>query len=203
MGSRSFYISDVEVFEASKREVEKSILIDAKLPKQVFQQGFKYFAFEDFDWTLSSDFWPVITKMAVKSNDASVLMAVLDPDPVNYYKKEFGYYNWAEIPLSISSDDYLDVINEHPLRSLADSARYNSERIVWLPRSAQWSICGHRSYGVCVLGSQDQVTLDSTWCDCDLALENLLPQCFRGNVIPPSFASELRSNFSKRADPPV
>lgn len=191
------FIRDVKTFDDSKRLIEKSFLINTLLPCQVFQSAFTWFAFDDFDWAMSGESWPVIQDLCNTSGDTSLLMAVLDPDPEKYYKKEFGYYNWVNVPSSISRSDYWGLINEHPECSEADSVLVNSETVVWLPQSANWAIWGERSYGLCVLGCSEPIQTDR-WCSLEFALENIIPFNFRDSIIPGEFSESLRSNYERR-----
>lgn len=195
MRTPNFFIQDAQRFNESRKDIEKSFLTDRSLPDQVFYSDFKWFAFEEFDWAMSgTDFWAAIQRLAQASGDTSLLMAVLDPEPESYFKKEFGYYNWANIPISASRDDYWELLNAHPESSPADSFLANSEKVVWLPHSAKWAIWGERSYGVCVLAVCERMQIGS-WHDVDWALKTCLPYSFKNRVVPAEFAASLRLNF--------
>lgn len=194
MMQMSLFIRDSLVFEARRRRLEELLRSESGLPEQIFRKDFVWFAFEEFDWAMSADFWPEAQRLARGSNDSSVLMAVLDPSPSDYYKKEFGVYNWAELSIGLSSDDYWSLLNHHPKSSPADSVIANSEKIVWFPESGKWAVWGERSYGVCVLGARAKLSLDS-WHDVEWALQNYLPNCFREQVVPSDFARTLRLNY--------
>lgn len=189
----TFFIRDAHAFEESKREIEKTFLTNEGLPGRVFRRDFRWFAFEEFDWAMSGEFWPVIQELAQASGDTSLLMAVLDPEPEGYFKKEFGYYNWANIPISASRDNYWELLNAHPESSPADSFLVNSEKVVWLPHSAKWAIWGERSYGVCVLAVRERMQIGS-WHSVDWALE-ICMNSFKNRVVPAEFAASLRLNF--------
>jgi hypothetical protein len=190
----TLFIRDTQAFEVGKQEIEKTFLINECLPERVFREDFGWFAFEEFDWAMSGEFWPVIQELAQASGDTSLLMAVLDPEPEDYFKKEFGYYNWANIPISASRDDYWELLNAHPESSPADSFLANSEKVVWLSHSAKWAIWGERSYGVCVLAACERMQIGS-WHDVDWALKHYLPNSFKNRVVPAEFAASLRLNF--------
>ena len=161
MNLKNLFITDTAEFEARRLGVEKVFHCNATLPDQVFREEFKFFGFESFDLAMADDFSPVIQELAETSGDDSVLMAVLDPDPSSYYKKEFGYYNWAEVPVSISGDAYLDLLNEHPEGSPADSLHVNSYTVIGVPKSAKWAVWGNRSYETCVVGFRDDIPMGS------------------------------------------
>ncbi len=197
MTTHALFIRDDEGFEKNKKQVEETMATKEGLPNQIFGRDFSWFAFEEFDWAMSDEFWTALQEMACVSGDSSVLMAVLDPDPKSYFKNEFGYYNWAEIPVSSSKDDYWNVLNAHPESSLADSILFNSEKVVWLPRSGKWAVWGERSYGVCVLGSYEHVE-NGPWRDVEWALANCFANNFTSRIVPAEFATLLRRNFGKK-----
>lgn len=191
------FIDDVQTFENTRSAVKSSFLIDAELPDQVFQDSFRYFAFEEFLWMMSAEGWSVLHDLARSSDDQSLLMTVLDPKPDSYYKKEFGYYNWASLPASISGDGYWSFLNEHPSGYPADSLLVNSKTVAWLPPSGAWAIWGERSYGICVLGHRKQIAPGS-WQNIDWALESCLPANFAGGVVPQRFQLSFRANFGSQ-----
>lgn len=195
MKSASLFIRDTRAFEVNKQEIEKTFLINECLPERVFHEDFRWFAFEEFDWAMSGEFWLVIQELTQASGDTSLLMAVLDPEPEGYFKKEFGYYNWANISVSASRDDYWELLNAHPESSPADSFLANSEKVIWLPHSAKWAIWGERSYGVCVLAAHECMQIGS-WHDVDWALKNYFPNSFKNCVVPAEFAASLRLHFA-------
>jgi hypothetical protein len=193
--STSPFISDERLFASSKANVEKCFRLKEQLPSQVFQEGFIRFEFEEFDWAMSSEFWLSIQDLSRFSGDESCLVAVLDPHPSDYYKKEFGFFNWANLPVSASPDEYWSLLNQHPDGSPADSLLANSEKIVWLPQSGKWAVWGVRSSEVCILGWREAAA-PVVWHDVDWALKTAVPNCFRDRVVPQDFAERLRKNYA-------
>lgn len=192
------FITDVEQYATRKSDVEECFRLGLSLPKRLFSERFENFRFEELFYAMSAGFWPTIQALCQRSGDASVLIAVLDPDPLSYYKKNFGYFNWAELPVSSASDDYWEMLNYHPDDSLADSILVNSERIVWVPPSKCWAIIGLRSYEVCVLGCLPSFSCDM-WNDIEWALDTPIPYAFRGRIVPDDFAEEFRHSYGARA----
>jgi hypothetical protein len=119
----------------------------------------------------------------------------LNPDPQNYFKKEFGYYNWANVPVSINGEEYWNLLNSHPPDSPADSMLFNSETIVWFPKSAKWAIWGERKYGICILGCDGFIPAD-TWHTFDWAVKSFLPNNFGSNAVPEEFRKKVQEHYS-------
>ena len=197
MTATTSFISDPRLFAERKAKLEHCCCIENQLPAQVFSEKFKCFGFEEFDWAMSVDFWPALQNLMRKSRDESLLIGVLEPNPVDYYKKEFACYNWAIISSTSTAEEYWTLLNHHPEESPADSILSNSERVVWAAQSGAWAVWGERSLEICVLACAD-ITLAgfASWHDVDWVLRNILPDCFRDGVVPADFTKQLRDHYS-------
>ncbi|WAT79436.1 hypothetical protein [Bacillus safensis] len=123
-----------------------------RLPQQVFRKNFDCFLFQEFDWALSDDILPTIKELLNVTQDREFLTGVLKPDPVDYYLKEFGYYNWLKASVNISGEDYVNALWTHPKDSIADNIITNSNIVVWLSHSLQWAIWADRDMEICIIG---------------------------------------------------
>lgn len=150
------FIESPLIFARQREQLFCFCAMHKRLPQKVFAQKFNCFYFEEFDWVLSADFWNSLQILSRKSSDELVLVNILDPDPIAYYKKEFGHYNWALIAVSSTADDYWKLLNHSPMDSLADSILINSQRLVLSVPSASWIIWGERSLEICVLACVDK-----------------------------------------------
>jgi hypothetical protein len=127
---------------------------------------------------------------------------VLDPNPVEYFYKEFNYYNWMKLPVNLSPDEYLDVLELGPEESPADAVLYNSYTVIWLPPSMKWAIWGERSYGVCVLGIQDVnngtglLQILKTWRSFDKTVLSWVELNFVNQQLSQEIADTLFLNYS-------
>ena len=197
------------LFVRKKKEFNKLIgiasdafYIENRLPKQVFREQFNYFLFEEFDWAMDKDFWSIIQQLSKEAKDDYVLTAVLDPNPVEYFYKEFNYYNWMKLPVNLSPDEYLDVLGLGPEESSADAVLYNSYTVIWLPPSMKWAIWGERSYGVCVLGLQDVnnsadlLPILKNWRSIDETVLSWVGLNFVNQQLPQEIANTLFLNYS-------
>ncbi|KWZ65249.1 hypothetical protein [Bacillus altitudinis] len=139
-------------FRSYQSLVENVFYQNEHLPQQVFQKNFDCFLFQEFDWALSDEVLTTIKKLSVLTQDKDFLTAVLKPDPVEYYMKEFGYYNWLRTSVDISGDDYVNALWTSPESSIADAIITNSNIVVWLSHSLEWAIWGDRELEICILG---------------------------------------------------
>jgi hypothetical protein len=191
-------------FEKVWKLVNSTFKINQSLPNQVFNQDFYNFLFEEFDWAMTPEFWnSFIQPLTFASQDTQILVAIVNPDPINYFYRVFGYYNWFNVPINITGDDYWKILETGPKNSPADAMLFNSEIIVWLPLSAKWAIWGERSYGVCILAFSDDntriatTTFTKTWKSVDVALNDYIAINFEGKKIPNKIADSLVLNYSK------
>ena len=195
MNLSSLLITDTADFKSRRLEVEKLFHCNATLPDQVFREGIDAFAFENFDLMLRDSFWPVVQELAEVSDDDSVLISVLDPDPSSFWKKHYGHYGSANIPVSISSCEFSDVLNkDSDKESPPGGLQLYANTVILVPQSAKWAIWGQRRWETCVVGFRDEVPTGSLnglrW-----ALDIYLTYCFKYFTVPPDFAETFRSNY--------
>lgn len=163
------FVRSEKEFRSYQYLVENVFDPNRELPQQVFQKKFDYFLFQEFDWALSNDILTTIKKLSELTQDREFLTAVLKPDPVEYYLKEFGYYNWLKTSVEISDEDYVDALWISPEGFMADNIITNSNIVVWLSNSLQWAIWGDRAMEICIIGlvskngSIKNVLLEEGW----------------------------------------
>lgn len=195
-------IKQKQDFEEAQRLITSVFSTDRRLPDQVFNQVFRDFVFEEFDWAMSSEFWESIQQLAVLSNDSYILTAVLEPSPTDYFYHEFGYYNWFKLPVNITADDYWSVLQVGPKGSPVDAMLFNSNIVVWLSPSMKWAVWGERSYGICILAFKQgskittKTSVLGSWRSVNEALTDLLPINFEEKKIPKEFSASLLINYS-------
>lgn len=188
----SYFIADDSAFGRLRADLEVTVYPDLRLPEVPFKQSFRVLGFEEFDWAMSGEFWPVLQKLASQSGDQELVFAVLDPDPVNYFKAMFGYYNWAILPATLSSNDYWNFLNTDPTESPADSMLGNAQAVIFTVPSKRWLIWGERESGLCVLASAYGDTVPA-WNNLDWVMDLRPTEDWKG------FASVHRHRRRRRA----
>ena len=194
-------IREKEKFSKFWDRILKVFLSTSRLPNRVFREAYSGFSFADLDWAMSANFWESIREISDNRGER-VLVAVIDPDPVEYFYKEFGGFNFVELPVEASPDDYWVFLETGPEDSPADAALYNSEVVVWIPESLEWAIWGQRDLGICVLAFKRGLGKSVSppvgdWVPVDTALIKLLPMKFGGSKIHPVLFNGLLSNYMK------
>jgi len=200
---KSFFIKDVNEYFKLNDILESIFQLDKEIPDNVFQKEFRNYLFEQFDNVLCGEFLTTIRGLAEKSKDDYVILAVLKPNPMDYYYKEFSYFNWLKLPLNLSNDDYWDILNEGPQNYEADAIMYNSFKIALFSPSKKWGILADRDFEISVIAFNDNVfnidylQLLESW----LPVENdsvikWMRYSFRPDFkVPKSFSQKLRKNY--------
>jgi len=189
------------------------ILIDTKeifklnsnLPENVFLTQFSNFKFNEFEWLMYDEFWDFMKILSDITGDDSVIISVIDPDPIEYHYKQFNFFNTVRIPKEFSVEEYRDVLNFHLPDSEADAIINNSNVISIFSNSKKWAIWADRNYGIMILGfNYDEVgefnKLDfKDWTsitDINI-ITNWISYNFENETEIKNFADELYLNYQK------
>jgi hypothetical protein len=203
MDIKSYFLSTVEEYDAALEQMQKTLHVSKEFPEQVFQDNYGNFLFESIDFTLDPDLWDNLQQLALKSGDEYVLLSVLEPEPLTYYYKEFGYFNWCKLPVTLTKEDYNKVLNLEPPESPADSLMINSSLIVWASPTGKWAIWCDRGFEVSVIGfnreSFKMVFLSAfpKWVPIESSLVGgWMSYTFPGFETPPEFLEKMKKVYS-------
>lgn len=155
------FIDSPDDFASARRTLESLFTQDARLPDRVFRAPAK-FRFVDFDFTMTREFWPVVSELAWLADGRKTTMIttmILEPVPDTYYYPNFGYYNAFRLPASATEDDYGQLLAKEPAGSPADAIYINSFVAAWFSETGRWGVWAERNRGVAVLGA----TPDAEW----------------------------------------
>ncbi|AIF67964.1 hypothetical protein GZ22_15875 [Terribacillus saccharophilus] len=148
----TYYLKQPEDFYEEKRKLSNLIDLKKQLPENMYPNQYDNFFFSEFNMWGSSSFWSVLRNLAKHYGDTHVLTAIIDPHPEDYFYAHFNHYNWANIPLRVSEDEYFDIITRDPLDSPADAIMYNSYKLIWTSESHNWLMYGDRDLNLIVTG---------------------------------------------------
>ena len=182
------FIRTKEQFDLAQSELLEIFDFQKEFPENPFNSQYSNYQFEEFDWMLSGEFWPVLKEVANRSLDNKIALSVIDPDPEKYFFSNFGFYNWAELSTAMTTAEYWEIINIPPVQSPADSILVNSEKLFIYPSSKKWAIFGSRSEGLCVLGSKYDMP-NVGWRDLEWAAD------ISQGSISQDFAVRIQKNF--------
>ncbi|RAT04121.1 hypothetical protein A6E25_08825 [Bacillus cereus] len=199
MNLESLIIKNKEAFDKWKHELDGMIHLDLNLPNQVFQNDYGNYMFGEFDSLMYDSGWNEIRKLAQTTHDSFIIMGVLDPHPEEYYYKEFGYYNWLKLPLGLTGEQYMDVLEEYPQDSMADSIMNNSFVVVWFPPSREWIIIGDRNYGINILATKNESGLKYKFTQFNnwSSLDNFISLNFEDEVQYKGFIEKIAKNYAE------
>ena len=156
------FIHNKKDFNEISNFIEKIFKLNKSLPENVFSSQFSNYKFNEFEWLMYDEFWNFTKKLNNITGDSSIIISVIDPDPIEYHFKYFNFFNTVKIPIEFSAEDYQSVLDFHLPGSKADAIIYNSNVIAIFPISKKWAIWADRSYGIMVLGyNLDEIDKDS------------------------------------------
>jgi hypothetical protein len=201
MEYKNKFIDNMNEFEKLKNLINTIFISNSSLPNQVFHKEYTNYLFKEFDFTMTDEFWSEIRELANKTNDDFIIMAVLNPDPITYYFKEFGYFNWVKLEVSITPDQYLDILNFSPEDSPADSIFVNSYTVVWVSPSMNWGIWAEREKEICVIAFSEKMYMDSlnpilnNWRPIDNEITDWIGLNYKNFTIPKDVKDKLFLNY--------
>jgi hypothetical protein len=156
MMSNNSYLNLAEFNNQS--EITKTIIDPRRrFPEMIFSSTMTHFYFYEFDLMTTPDFMFTLRKLAEHFKDDAIVVAVLDPDPVQYFLREFGHCGAFRVSSEATDDTYFALLAHEPPESPADALLYNSSIITWTTNGRHWAIWGERDTGIGVLGASDDL----------------------------------------------
>ncbi|WP_378182241.1 hypothetical protein [Aquimarina sp. SS2-1] len=151
MIQNSVFIKKEEIYKDKKSEVE-NILInkDVKLPDMIFKDAYSNFSFCDFEYLFSEYFFESLKKYLNKRKQDHFTFYTLDPDPENYFFKNFGSFNIIDFSEEEYSS-YIKKLSEAPDNNEADALIYNSNKIIIYAQNLDLVIYGDRNWEIAVI----------------------------------------------------
>lgn len=202
MNLDTIFIKEKDEFLKINKFIRNVFNTESALPEQVFAKNFSNYLFEEFDWTMNGEFWDFIKTLADKTGDSQVFSVVIDPNQLDYFYKEFNYFNCVKLPVCLENSQYFEVLELGPKGSPADAILYNSNIVVWTSPSMKWGVWGQRQYGTCIMAFNKDLKIDDlmpyfkSWKSADKALESWVAMNFSNQRIPEEFMKIFCMNYS-------
>lgn len=177
MDLKEQFIKDIGEYKIFNELINECVYVDNKLPNQVFKPNYTQYLFNDFDLILASEYWNEIKRLAYNTGDSMIILAVIDPNPIDYYYHHFKYINWLKLSTNLTSEDYIELLQQYPVDNEADSIFFNSNILVIAPLSKKWVIWIDRYYEICIVAFADKgiydlmTTKPNNWKNVDEALD--------------------------------
>jgi hypothetical protein len=144
-------IIEAEEYNKCQNKFEKVILFKKRLPDQIFTDTFSNFVFIDFDDIFFEIFFHGIISYLKGIGENVMFLAVIEPDPVDYFYRHFKKYPVLELCVSDTLDSYESATQEDPGGSPADAIAFNSTVLVLYSDSMKWAIYADRDFGLGVV----------------------------------------------------
>ncbi|MBK7706134.1 MAG: hypothetical protein IPJ30_10215 [Acidobacteria bacterium] len=143
------------LFQKKQSEIDSLITRQNQLPEQVFNSEISGYLFFHFDEIFTGDFFERMKSFLKASNEEKLTLAVLKPDPENYFFRNFGKYPVVECSVKDTSDAYLAGIEETPNDSPADALVYNSDIVILYSENLKWAIYADRNFELGIIGFKE------------------------------------------------
>ncbi|MGH6839987.1 MAG: hypothetical protein ACREDT_14560 [Methylocella sp.] len=197
----------LDQYSHAKQTVESVFHVESRLPKQVFKRPFRFQLLCEFDFAMS-DILETLHRMRSPLANESVLLTVLEPDPISFfykrYQKIYAFYFKADI----SENEYYS-IRWHEPKTPANyhkPIQFNTEIETYIPSSLSWAMWGQRSREIAVIGLDDSLLAKTLiadngyWMDAATALCRFAKFPFIDRKVPDDFRRALIANYGSRAD---
>lgn len=112
----------------------------------------------EFDYLLLAEFFRSL-RAIMEERRLEVTLAVLDPDPEEYYYHHFKHYPFVRIFPDDTEQDYLGMLLDGPSESPADAIGINSNVIVIYPPAMDWLIYGDRGLEIAIAAAFKEESL--------------------------------------------
>ena len=200
---RSPFVESFEDFNQIVEHMSKIFHLNKTLPSQVFREGYRSFNIIDFDPMMNGDFWYVLQACAEQAGDKEINMLLCQPDPVNYYYKNFKRYGALNFDISATAADYSDALRAEPPGSPADAFETNSFVWTWCGDSMKWGFYGVREVpeigiGATAIRDFNWPRVEGiSWFNVEDSIDNLVSVVFRGHELEfHEFTDAFRRNYS-------
>ncbi|MGH6811206.1 MAG: hypothetical protein ACREDM_02315 [Methylocella sp.] len=194
----------LDQYPAARQKVESNFHVEGCLPDQVFKRPFRFFLMCQFD-TAMWEFMDTLRKMGSPLTSETVLLSVLDPDPVNYFYEHYHKINAFYFKGNITKKEYVSLRWRNPGNE-ADAIQFNTGIETYIPSSLSWAMWGERSPEVAVIGIDDPALVKALiadkgwWMDSETASSEFASMPYPQQKMPENFRRALIANYGSRTD---
>jgi len=194
----------LDEFLVAMQTIESAFQIEKRLPEQVFKRQYQFYLLHEFDSAME-DLLKTLNKIRSPLTKETVLLSVLDADPIKFfwerYKKIYAFY----FPANISPAEYFKMLWVEPYPA-DDPFPFHTELEVYIPDSFSWAMWGERSAEIAVIGLDDPALVKALiadkgwWMDAETASDEFVSMPFIDQKVPEDFRRALIANYGSRAD---
>lgn len=186
------------VFDALRDQLCGRVATDRTIPDQVFLDRHWPSRFCQFDLCFSPQLLHSCVALCETTGDTSLSFVMLDPDPVEYYFREFGRFGAVTMQVHEDVDAAWSAFEEDPGGSPADALMYAVRKFAVISPSLRWAVWGSRDEDVIIVGAENNDIVDAFSCngccvrDVDDALDAFLRRDDHFNEL-------LRANYNNKS----
>ncbi|AGE21477.1 hypothetical protein V2J23_17400 [Geobacillus thermoleovorans] len=151
MNLEEFFINNKNDYIEMKETLSNIFILNQSMPNQVFHREYNGFLFGEYHGMYEEEFWKGLQILAQKSGDKYILLAELE----NYYNERMERYEWAKIPVDLSYENYLDILNAEPFENIYIGLVDYSCKLVFTSPSLQWGGWGERDQELYVFACKE------------------------------------------------
>lgn len=145
------FLTEAGAFSSCRSALDTLIVRERHLPQQVFKSTLSRFVFLSSDDLFhTAAFFDRIKSFLARIGEQRSFLAVVEPDPVDYFFPHFGKYSVVEMSVADTDEDYLRIMQEDPGGSPADAIGYNSRIVVLFSTSRRWAIYADRDFELAI-----------------------------------------------------
>jgi hypothetical protein len=194
----------LDEFPAAMQKVENTFRVERRLPKQVFKRPYRFQLLCQFDIAMG-ELLNRLREMRTSLGNETVLLSVLDPDPINYFYKHYHKINAFYFKAGITKHEYYSLRWRNP-GNQADAIQFNTGIETYIPSSFSWAMWGERSPEIAAIGLDDPALAKTLiaekgyWMDAETSLLRFARMPFIDHKVPEDFRRALIANYGSRAD---
>jgi len=194
----------LDEFNAARQKIESIFHVERRLPDQVFKQSYQFQLLCEFDFAMV-DVLETLRKTQSPLAHESVLLSVLDPDPISFFYERFRKIYAFYFKANISEDEHYHMRWREPGNE-AKSFPFHTKLETYIPSSASWAMWGESSREIAVIGLNDPVLArflvneNGYWTDAETALDDFASMPYRGQKVPEDFRHTLIANYGTKKD---
>lgn len=132
-------------------DLEALLRLDVRLPRSPFTSSTLYFSACDYEDVRSGDFGDVLASLCSSYGDESVTVLAVQPDPVRYFRRHFGYYPCFRLSVDEVPSGYWEGMDRAPGAAVGGSIFWNAEVIAAVGSRGQWAVWAERDWELGIL----------------------------------------------------
>lgn len=145
------FLTEAGAFSSCRSALDTLIVRERRLPQQVFKSPLSRFVFLSSDDLFhTAGFFDRIKSFLARVGEQRCFLAVVEPDPVDYFFRHFGKYSVVEMSFADTDEDYLRIMQEDPGGSPADAIGYNSRIVMLFSTSQRWAVYADRDFELAI-----------------------------------------------------